>query len=162
MIIAVCGTSAGTSARSRSARLAWLTPPRFHGSRAMLGRDIGVEPVAHRLQMRLREVALEQAPHARLEAAVVRLVVALPQPREDAEDARVALRRERPIGALERLAMAGRGDVAVDHRPLDLRRHVAARVFEHRGEVVGRMAGQRVLEVEQAEMRDALAARRPA
>ncbi len=105
-----------------------------------------------------REVALEQAPHARLEAAVARLVVALPQPREDAEDAGIALRGERPISALEHLAVAGRRNVAVDHCPLDRRRHVAPRVLEHRSEIIGRMPGKRVLEVEQAEMGDAVPA----
>ena len=51
--------------------------------------------------MRLSKVALDQAPHARLEAAISRLVVALPQPREDAENPRVSLRCKCPIGALE-------------------------------------------------------------
>ena len=158
MIIAVCGTSAGTSARRRSARLRLAHAASLPRLAAMLGRDVRVEPVADRRQMRLGEVALEQAPHARLEAAVVRLAVALPQPGEDAEDARVALRRERPIGALERLAVPGRRDIAVDHRALDRRRDVAPRILQHRGEIVGRVAGERVLEIEQAEMRDALAA----
>ncbi len=49
----------------------------------------------------MREVAFEQPPHARLEAFVVRLIVAFPQPHKDAEDARIALRRERPIGVLD-------------------------------------------------------------
>ena len=85
----------------------------------------------------------------------MRLVVALPQPGEDAENARVALRGERPISALELGTMAGRRDVAVDHRPLDRRRHVAPRILEHRGEIIGGVAGARVLEVEQAEALDA-------
>ena len=87
------------------------------------------------------EVALEQPPHARLEGGVMRLVVALPQAGEDAEDARVALRREHPISALERLAVAGRGDVAVDHRPLD--RFAARRAAHPRAPRRGRRPGGR-------------------
>jgi hypothetical protein len=83
---------------------------------------------------------------------VMRLVVALPQPREQPEDPGVALRGERPIGALES-SLAGRCNIAVDHRPLDFRADVAPRVLEHRGEVIGGMADQRVLEIEKAEMR---------
>src|SRR5436305_1566330 len=95
--------------------------------------------------MRLGEVALEQAPHARLEAPVSWLVIALPQPREDSEDARIALRRERPISPLERLAMARCRDVTVDHRPLDILGNVAPRVLQDRRQVVGRVPRRRAL-----------------
>src|SRR5439155_24651491 len=88
---------------------------------------------------------------------IVRLVIALPQPRENAEDAGVALGGECPISALERLAVAGCRDIAVDHRPLDLGRYIAPGILEHRGEIIGRMPGYSVLEIEQAEMADALA-----
>src|SRR6185503_19794981 len=67
----------------------------------VLRRDIGVEPLANRGEMRPLEVALEQAPHPRLELAVVGLVVALPQPREAPKDPGVAVRSKHPIGALE-------------------------------------------------------------
>ena len=40
---------------------------------------------------------------------------------------------------------------------LDRRRHVAPCILKHRGEVVGRVSGQRVLKVEQSEMRDSIA-----
>ena len=70
----------------------------------MLGGDIGVEPVADRRQRRVAR-SRSSRPHMRgWKRLVALLAVALPQPAEDAEDARVALRRERPIGALERLA----------------------------------------------------------
>ena len=119
--------------------------------------DIRIEPIEHRLETRLSEVAFEQTPHAWLELRVMRLAIALPQPREDAEDACIPLGGQRPIGALERFPVAGRSNVAIEHRPLDLRRHVAPRVLQYRSKVVGRVACKSVLEVEQAEMADALA-----
>src|SRR3546814_7586242 len=70
----------------------------------------------------------------RSEAFVMRLAVAFPQPDKDAEDARVALRGERPIGVLD--VLLGRRLVAREHRRLDRRAHVAPRVFEHRRKVV--------------------------
>src|SRR6185312_15178677 len=114
MIIAVHGTSAGTSARRRSARFAWLMR-RASTARGGAGCDVGVEPLAQRRKVWLFEVALQQAPHARLETAVARLVVALPQSRENSEDPRIALGRKRPISTLEHLSVAGRGDIMVDH-----------------------------------------------
>ncbi len=91
------------------------------------------------------------------------LAVALPQPGEDAEDAGVALRRQRPISAsrIRRPAPVA-STIAVEHRPLDRRGDVAARILEHRDEIVGGVAGDRVLEIEQAEMADAARGRRPA
>ena len=105
----------------------------------------------------MREVAFEQTPHARLELAVSGLAVALPQAHENAQDARVALRRERPIGGAERRALSRRSDIAIEHCRLDRRAHVAARILEHRGEVIGGMADQRVLKIEQTEMFNAAA-----
>ncbi len=76
------------------------------------------------------------------------LVVALPEPREDAEYPGVSLCRERPISSLIDLAISRRGYVTVDHDALDLRRNVAACILDHRGQIVSGMAGKRVLEVE--------------
>src|SRR5205085_6028575 len=101
-------------------------PPWFA---ALLGADVRIEPVAHGLQVRLRKVTLEQAPHARLEPPISGLVVALPQAGEDAEDARVALGGERPITALESIRVTGRRNVAIDHRPLERLRHLAPRLL---------------------------------
>ena len=85
MTIAVSGTSAGTSARSRRRLVdrghVKLRRPR---SPAKFLGDVSIEPLADRLQPGRGEVALEQAPHARLELAVAGLAVALPQPREHA------------------------------------------------------------------------------
>ena len=124
----------------------------------MLGRDVLVEPGADWREVWLLEVAFEQAPHSRLELSVVRLVVALPQAGENAENACVPLCRERPIGPFESFAMTGRTNVAADHRAFDRRRNIPARILQHRSEIVGRMPGECVLEVEQAEMSDAVAA----
>src|SRR3546814_10188305 len=99
----------------------------------------------------MRKIAFEQPPHARLEAFVMRLAVAFPQPDKDAEDARVALRGERPIGVLD--VLLGLRLVARDHRRLDRRAHVAPRVFEHRRKVVGGLADESVLKIEKAGMR---------
>ena len=41
------------------------------------------------------------------------------------------------------------GGIAADHRFLEVARDVAARVLEQRDEIVRRVAGERVLEVEQ-------------
>src|SRR4029453_9258836 len=87
------------------------------------------------------QVALQQAPHPTLEAPVAGLVVALPQPGEDAKDARVALRGERPIGLLEPFVGAARGDIAVDHLALDFGRNIAPRILEYRSGGGGRGAG---------------------
>src|SRR6476469_3319509 len=122
----------------------------------MLGRNVGIEPIADRSKLGSSEIALEQVPHARLEAAIAGLVVPLPKAREDAEDPRVALSGECPIGALQRLALPRRCDIAIDHCALDFLGNITPRVLQNRSEIVGRMARQRVLEIEQAEMTDAL------
>ena len=82
------------------------------------------------------------------------LAVALPKPGEDAEDLGVPLRAQRvimvaePGGILHRRRL----QIAREHLLLELRRDVAPRVLEQRDEVVGGMARQRVLEIEQAEL----------
>ncbi len=112
------------------------------GSIANRLRDVGVEPGADRGQRWLRQIPLKQAPHAGLELAVAGLVVPLPEAGEDAENAGVALRGERPVGAFEFRALRRRLHIAVDHRPLDRRGDVAPRILEHRGQIVGRVAGR--------------------
>src|SRR5689334_5685082 len=97
--------------------------------------------------MRLRQVAFQQAPHPRLETPISRLVVPLPQPSEYTEDPRVPLSGKRPVRAFERLVVARRSHITIDHRPFDVRRNVATGVLENRRQVISRMAGQSVLEV---------------
>src|SRR5207248_10430900 len=123
----------------------------------MLRRDVRVEPLAHGFEVRLREIALEQAPVARLKPAIPGLVVALPEAREHAEDARAALSGEHPIGALQLGTVASGGDIAVDHRAFDFGRDIAPGVFQYGGEIVGAVTRHRVAAIEQTKMPDALA-----
>ena len=94
------------------------------------------------------EVAFQQSPHARLELLVAVLAVTLPQPAEYPQNARVALRCEYPIGALEAVVGVGAIAIPIDHFALELRRNVAAGVLQYRHQVIGGMTGQRVLEIE--------------
>src|SRR5579872_3310997 len=121
--------------------------PRFA---ALLERNVCIKPLANRRQVRLREIALQQPPHARLESSISGLVVALPQSREDTENSAVPLGRKCPIGARKIVAMTGRGHVAVDHCTFDVGRNIAPCILQHRREVVGGMASKRVLEIEQS------------
>src|SRR3546814_17306978 len=94
---------------------------------------------------------------------LVRLAVALPQAREDADDAQVALGTEDGIGAAEAgLVEATAGDVALQHRFGEIGRYVTPRIFQQRDEVIGAMAGHGILEVEQAETGRAFATGQPA
>ena len=54
--------------------------------------------------------------------------------------------------------MTRRGDVSVDRHALDLRRDVSPSVFQNGSKVIGGMAGERVLEIEKAEVGDAFTA----
>ena len=47
------------------------------------------------------------------------------------------------------------------HRGLERRRHVAARVLQKRDEIVGRVTGERVLEIKQSDSRHAFTVRQP-
>src|SRR3546814_5144860 len=64
-------------------------------------RQIGIEPLPDRDKRRMREIAVQAAPYARLECEVAGLSVALPQPGKDAEDLGVALRAKHFIGRSE-------------------------------------------------------------
>ena len=57
----------------------------------LFGGDILREPLGHRGERGMCKVALQQAPHPRQIGEIARLAVALPQPREDADDLGVAL-----------------------------------------------------------------------
>ncbi len=113
-------------------------------------------PTSHGLERRMLQVALQIAPDARAQPRITRLAVALPQPREDADDLGVPLRAEHVIGHVESVARACDPLVAVEHRGLELGRHVAPRVLQQRDEVIGWMPRQRVLEIEQAQTLAAL------
>jgi hypothetical protein len=64
----------------------------------------------------------------------------------------------RPISGLEGGAAARRAAVTLQHRPFDRRRDIAPRILQHGRKIVGRVAGHRILEIEEPEMRNAAAA----
>src|SRR5690606_39968557 len=91
---------------------------------AQFGRDVGGEPFGYRRQRRMLEIALHRSPDAGDHREVARLAVAPPQPREDADDLGVALRAEAGVVGLEVLIGPGLRQVTVEHRALELGRHV--------------------------------------
>ena len=116
----------------------------------------------------VREIALEIAPDARHVAQVAGLAVALGEPREDAEDLGVALRAERGVGKGECGTVesgSSRGDaVRNSARTVTASRSVGdvdAGVLQQRDEVVGRRAEHGILEIDDADARDAVALRQP-
>ncbi len=94
---------------------------------------------------------------------ILRLAVAPVEPGEDAEDLGGALRGQRRVepresGGVETPVVgAARAGVAAEQRDLQRFRHVDARVLQQRGDVVGGGTDQRVLEIEQADARNAFA-----
>src|SRR3546814_337800 len=86
--------------------------------------QIGIEPLPDRDKRRMREIAVQAAPYARLECEVAGLSVALPQPGKDAEDLGVALRAKHFIGRAKGVGVghARRCDIAPDHRFLQFGR----------------------------------------
>jgi hypothetical protein len=111
------------------------------------GGHVGIEPLRDGCKRRVGEIALQISPHPGLVSQITWLAVALPQPGKDAQDLGVTLRPEQRIGcAIERHG----GSVAIEHRSLQRLGDVAARILQHRNEIVGRVPGQRILEVEQA------------
>ena len=96
-----------------------------------------------------------------------RFAVAHGQPRENAQDLRVALNAERRIGEAERLCVetclrcAPHVQVVREQRVLERRRNVDARVFQKRHQIVGERARECILEVEQPRAARPLALREP-
>src|SRR3546814_16449781 len=97
--------------RRRHTRCALVTgvqtcffPPRLCPCRS---RQIGIEPLPDRDKRRMREIAVQAAPYARLECEVAGLSVALPQPGKDAEDLGVAFRATHLIGRASTEARRG-------------------------------------------------------
>src|SRR4051794_37007684 len=115
----------------------------------------------------MRQRALQIVPYAWDVSKILRLAIALLKSREDAEDLRRALRRQRRIGLNEVgrnevwIEIAPRPRVTAEQRHLKLLRHVDARVLQERGEIVGCRPHHRILEIEQADARGALALRQP-
>ena len=90
---------------------------------------------------------------------ILRLSVAPVETREDAEDFRRPLRAERRVGGgkarkiefrLRELACMGVGGEQFE---LELRRDVDARILKQGSKVIGRMADDRILKIDEAELR---------
>jgi hypothetical protein len=78
-----------------------------------LFRDIRLEPVADGRKRRMLEIALQITPDPRLKAQVMRLAVALPEPREDAEDLGIPLRPQNLVMGTEAIAVDDAGSVLI-------------------------------------------------
>ena len=99
----------------------------------------------------MREITFEQRPYTRDQVEVTWLVVAPPEPHEDADDLGIPLRAQaRVVGEKNILVDAHRPHVTVEHPALDFGGNVAAGILKQRHEVVGRMTDKRVLEIKQA------------
>ena len=118
---------------------------------------MAVEPGLDRGQLRRRQVALQQAPDPWDVAQVLRLAVAVAEPREDADDLGVALRAEDRVAGPEshRIQVREGGQIALQHLGRQGGRDIAPGVLQERHQVVGARADHRVLEVEQAAGRGA-------
>src|SRR5687768_15039946 len=81
------------------------------------------------------------------------LAVPPPEAREDSEDLRITLRAQNFVMGTEAITIGNlrRIGVAIDHRFLEVGRHVPPCILEKRDEIVGWMPGERVLEVEKSE-----------
>jgi hypothetical protein len=114
-------------------------------------RQKSVDPAAQRFQGLVLERALEHPPDARQMRQVVGLAVAPQQANEQADDARMPLRRHQGEAGAEILGrQAGGREVARQAGAMDGGRHVPPRVLDQRDQVVGGMAALGVLKVEQA------------
>src|SRR5204862_4839625 len=90
-------------------------------------REMPVEPVGDGPQHRLAQILFEEPPDPRDVAEILRLPVAPPQPREDADDLAVALRCEDCRRAPEprRIEIRELREIAPGHRAAQRGRHVA-------------------------------------
>ena len=98
----------------------------------------------------MRKVALHRRPHTRDHVEIARLAIALEQAGEDADDLGVALRPQSGVIGGEVLPCASQFDIAGQHSRLKVFADIAARVLQQRDDIVGRMADQRILEIDQS------------
>ena len=125
---------------------------------------MAVEPGADALHPASLKVTLQMGPGAGHEGGVAVAAEHDFLAGEDpAEDAGGVQRRERPVVGEEGLAvdLGPGGEIAVQHRRLELGRDVAAGVLEQVQQVPGRMAGDGVLEVEHADAGETVAVGEP-
>lgn len=124
-----------------------------------------IQPVLDRRQRRVGKIMFQIAPDPGQEFKVTRLAITGRQPRENADDLYVALCAENGVGGAERaflvLIEAEGSHIAGNHRFRQRGIDIAARIFQQRHQVVGRIANQRILKVQQPHAPDALAFRQP-
>ena len=88
--------------------------------------------------------------------------VALGKPREYADDPQGALHPQKGIDSPEGpFAQAFCGAIARNHRRLGRWRHIAARILQKRGEIIGRIGQNRILEIKQPHAGMTLPLRQP-
>jgi hypothetical protein len=106
----------------------------------------------------MAQIVLDEPPDPWDVLKVLRLAVALPQAREDADDLAVALRPEHGVGRHELRAVdTGKAcEVALEHRRGERRWNIAPRILEQRDDIVARRSDDGVLEIEQAASGDRL------
>src|SRR5215467_2963114 len=134
---------------------------------AQLRREMAIVPCCEGRERRRPQVPLEISPGARDVLQVLRLAVALEQAQPQPQQAGVALRAEVGIGrgkggAVERpLADRGLGAIALEELAFEIGGHAGARVLEQGDEIEGKMLGERILEIEDADPGHALALGQP-
>ena len=107
----------------------------------------------------MREIARQIVPRARHVLQVLRLAVALQKPHPKTDETGIALRAERRIAA-RKVAASKPGSTSPPRRSntrtarrSEIGRHVDARILQQRHQIVGPVLGQRVLEVDHADVR---------
>src|SRR5258708_8263419 len=115
------------------------------------------EPFSDRGEGGMTKILLDEAPDTRDVVEVLRLAIAFPQPREDADDLAIALRAENCIGGHEARAVETREsrEIALDHCGGEIARDVAPCILEQRDKIVARRSDYGVLEIEQTAGGDA-------
>ena len=102
----------------------------------------------------MAQVMLQMLPDAGDQIDVMRFAVAQTEARKDAQDAQIALGAKQCIGAAEGgFRLSGLGKIIVDDLRLYRPGHIAAGVLQDRDEIIGRVAEQRVLKIQQTDPR---------
>src|SRR3989338_5173751 len=124
-------------------------------------RQMRVEPGTERRQCGMREVAREVIHGARHVRHVLRLGVALEEAGPETDEAQRPLRAEHSVGRAELFLVEtgklfpGAPDIKRKHRLFAFHRHIAARILKEGDDVVGTIADQRILVVDEPDARGA-------